>query len=205
MDEGRGVGPFDRLVHQLFEGLQRHARILELQQHPHGLPQRGDGASAEHGHGNQAAHRHHARLDQIHPGDDQQHVDHLRDDRRAVRRAGREQARLRADPGQEGRGAFVFALDGAFGALGLDRFHRRQAFDQRGVAHGGSTIGGFGQFVHLVLDDVGVDQANDQPDDRDDHQRPGNPGDDQQEDQGKRKINERSDRRGGNEITHRFE
>ena len=205
MNESGGIGAFDWLRHQFVERFQRCTRILELQQHGNRLAERRNGAPAQHRHGDQTAHRQQALLDQIDAADDQADVDELRDRRRAVGDAGRQQAHLCAGSRQERRRAFPLFLHDAFRALRLDGFQRSQAFDQRGITHGRSTIGRFDQFVHLELHHVGIDKANGHGHQWNEHQRPGDPQNDQQKDQREGKIDQCRNRRGGDEIAHRLE
>ena len=122
MDESGRIGAFHRLRHQLVERFERHPRIVELHEHADRLPERRHGPAAQHGNGDQPAHRQLSILDQVDAGNDQQDIDELRDGHRAVVCAGREQAHLGAGARQKSRRTLPLVLDDAFRALRLDRF-----------------------------------------------------------------------------------
>ena len=205
MDETGVGGPLDRLLHDLFERGQRHLGVVVLHQQPDHLPERRDGARGQHRAGDQPAHGELADSDQIDPRDDHDDIDDLLRLQRAIGRRRRKEAHLVADAGDESHRLFPLRLHDALGALRLDRLQRRQALDQRGIAQRAGAIGGLGQFVHLVLQDVRV---NDDDDDDQQHRQdelPGNQGNDQNEKQGERQVDEGGHRGRCDEIAHRLE
>ena len=205
MDETRVGGALDRLLHNLFQRDQRRLRVVVLHQQTDHLPERGHRPRRQHGAGDQTTHSQLPDADQVNPADDNGDIDQLLCLKRAIGRCRRQEAHLVVDAGDEGHRLFPLRLHDALGALRLDRFERRQAFDQRRIAQRPGPVGGLGQFVHFVLQNISVDDHDDDCQEHRQDKLPGDQRNHEDEEQRRRQIDEGCHRGRGDEIAHRLE
>ena len=154
VDEGLVVGPLDGLRHDFVERFERRSCALVLHQQADDLPGGGERTGRKHVGRDQRAHRELALGDQINANHDHRHRHQLHQRAGGIHRPRRQPAHLHAGAGQKHVDALPLRLDHAFGALRLDGFDGRQAFDQRGVALRAGAVGGLGQLMQAALKQV---------------------------------------------------
>ncbi|MNO93469.1 hypothetical protein D3C76_850700 [compost metagenome] len=169
------------------------------------LAQRAEGAAAEHVTGDQAAHAQVAVDDQVDTHADHRHACQLLDQHGDVHRQARQHlhAQFQAAEGAEGLLPHVLAF--AFGVVDLYRIQAGKGLDQAGLALRGQGHGPLHGRHQWPLQGVTDAQGQREGDDRDPHQVPANDGDDDQDQDGERQVDQAGQGQRGEEVTQALE